>query len=1439
MSRKRKLQIGILAGILVLASGFFGYGYAKTGTFSISADFQALQGKTFRQIDAHVHDVGGEPTGGPTVILKLQRKNDDVQDSNYGQWDNIITQEGISDDGHYIFQGNKNQIPDGSYRLGVTEKDHGENYAHSDTEGSGTVAISDATPSAGLSVLFSLTENGGGGESYKVKGYVKDSETGDSINGVNIALKADRDGRNLGGSPLSTDSNGYFESASFTKEQTGGDGKIYILIKRTGYASHGSSNYELTSPVTDLGTIELTPEEVGPPTPAPPPPTEEEETGMAYVCLKIVDNLCNYPLSGQIKLSNGLWQNFDANLSEGPPGNKNYNVCYKVADHRPPVTKSFVFRIDTSFAPPNIYRVESGIGPYFYKEDDDNYYWTGEVKIHPGEQARCGGVCLCGRVVDDSNGQPIAGADIKVDRASGGRFDGGFDHGYDLVTTSNESGYFAVPDNISAVKTVALKIEIEKSGYEREVIIGNCGYSAEQYQMAGEECLNMGAGREVRLKSNREGKATISGRVIALGDSPTGIEGVHISIDPAPENLGEGLVTESGGRFSAQVEAGTYEVSVFDPRYREVMLGGDGYLVSIDPGNFVELTFILKPVSVQPGTHPQVARIPVRVQPRTIARNFLPIKYIIETRQVGSDKWIEAKSPDRIRRLHRNGAVRGVVGAAIDISYPEDPANTEYRAKIKYPGDDFDHSRVSEAYSFKIISGANQDRYPPRQEEAVIDVDPQGGKARIVGTIVGEDGSRVRGNDTRDLLIMLKTYRSNEETGLFFSWVNPDGSFVFKSRPDFRLTYRGVTYPAPLGYDLDSYYQQTLRSGRGTFTILKYDRSSKEYGPVGRVLSDYLIDPLPKVSRLELRLSSAGDPGRTALLEATIIDWISGVSCASNEVRLTGISNNIQQTAVTDEYGIAYFEKNLPPGLYELEASPGQKVRLEAGYNSVKLGECAGTLGYYRENGLIDQYSSQNAGNDLFRLVQIDEALYLNYPTTLANFWGAVRPQLSSELAGLNEKKKFTLIINSSSEYPVRDKSWSQRNMGCFGYPQDWVYLDTWALGDALSFSSQPEEAVKSVLAYEYGHLYLQNYIKSHSLSTRYPIERLLDRIYRDDPATLDLITNQEMANLFSINRENSSSDLFARFFEAYFRQHARLKGIIRYSVADQESQNTLKFVWNWFAKNVGEVDSYDDQVFPSQNINSRWTPEEIAQGQFLRSYYQSLSPVQKAKYKLGRLRADTGGFVSGSANWVRQKLAALNNWITRLWRREGVTAFGTLKGKVWQKNGQPYKQVIVMVAGKSALTNREGEFQINNLPAGKPFWVNLKDRFTGQALTPKNPPDPSHPERFATVKIWKDHDITRNYRTNQIQKLGLFKGRVIRPQGAPYRNVRVEIAGQIKKTDSQGWFNFGKTIPVGIHYVTLFDLNNNKPIYLKNEQAKRVWIGKNRTTRRIFKAKP
>jgi hypothetical protein len=162
------------------------------------------------------------------------------------------------------------------------------------------------------------------------------------------------------------------------------------------------------------------------------------------------------------------------------------------------------------------------------------------------------------------------------------------------------------------------------------------------------------------------------------------------------------------------------------------------------------------------------------------------------------------------------------------------------------------------------------------------------------------------------------------------------------------------------------------------------------------------------------------------------------------------------------------------------------------------------------------------------------------------------------------------------------------------------IVLTTKLLQDLLD-SNQP---LSYVLVHEYAHKFFVfgGKVGGHFATIFHAAEDTA-------PCSFSRITdsNIELSQLYAGHPQDSVSEYFASFFTAYFLHHDRLLDTIRNNTTGQ-CKYTLAYTWQWFAENVGEVYTNDNEVFHPLNggLNGiNYTKAQIKNGDWIDPAYR------------------------------------------------------------------------------------------------------------------------------------------------------------------------------------------------------------------------------------------
>jgi len=349
------------------------------------------------------------------------------------------------------------------------------------------------------------------------------------------------------------------------------------------------------------------------------------------------------------------------------------------------------------------------------------------------------------------------------------------------------------------------------------------------------------------------------------------------------------------------------------------------------------------------------------------------------------------------------------------------------------------------------------------------------------------------------------------------------------------------------------------------------------------------------------------------------------------------------------------------------------------------------------EDDLIKRYP------DNIVFVFEDETIYQTYQNNKSFF-----DELALKIRQLkNRSINFPLIINWDNFLFANAGAIETLSLKCLGmedvYSMHFSYsLLNWFLNQGL------DEQVMAIIAHEYGHLtHAQLNLDNPNFIKLW--EKLFQNIssssFKD--CVWEAILDSNVALLphrYAGHPWDNDGEMFASFFAAYFTNHERLHGIIKYHTQNGSScQNTLSYMWQLFAEKVGQVYADDHLVFEpvgGKLGNANYTFSQIGQGNWMKEKYNKMGLVGKSIVQFSRI---IGPFITQlSPENLRAKVGQLNDWTDRLLRRLGLWRnTGTLRGKLVDQNGESLAGFLIQIDAKTAITDSDGKFRMGRILEG------------------------------------------------------------------------------------------------------------------------------------------
>ncbi|MFA7243889.1 MAG: hypothetical protein WC080_01180 [Patescibacteria group bacterium] len=278
-----------------------------------------------------------------------------------------------------------------------------------------------------------------------------------------------------------------------------------------------------------------------------------------------------------------------------------------------------------------------------------------------------------------------------------------------------------------------------------------------------------------------------------------------------------------------------------------------------------------------------------------------------------------------------------------------------------------------------------------------------------------------------------------------------------------------------------------------------------------------------------------------------------------------------------------------------------------------------------------------------------------------------------------------------------------------------------------FSLASDPTGAdVGATIAHEYGHA-VNEKIRNSTPSIYAPWNDLYNRVMAgpDKGCVMGAITDSNvelMPGDTGGHPWDNDNEFFASFYWAYFMQHGRLHGIIRDHTTGT-CQNIMKYMWQWFADNVGRVDPDDGQVFKSVGgsvTGIPYTYAQISNGSWIQSTYDKLPLSQKVSIQYQRILAPV---ISSVRATVVSAIQTLNNWADSALAALHITNLGSVQGTLRSASDSTIlANYVIQIGPKAAITNGQGYFIIRNIPSGSQLISSIRQRGTGKLCVNSRP---------------------------------------------------------------------------------------------------------------------
>jgi len=376
--------------------------------------------------------------------------------------------------------------------------------------------------------------------------------------------------------------------------------------------------------------------------------------------------------------------------------------------------------------------------------------------------------------------------------------------------------------------------------------------------------------------------------------------------------------------------------------------------------------------------------------------------------------------------------------------------------------------------------------------------------------------------------------------------------------------------------------------------------------------------------------------------------------------------------------------------------------------------------------------------NDL--VVSLDNGIYFAFENQDTKDWFNTNidffRDLSQKIVRLkNQSKDVGNLIISIRKGDFNAAALSRDVPTCFGNSPSRIIVLFRDLIDWYIKIHRTEDLF-TVVTHEYGHHVYQAKFLDPNTSFGRRWQQLFNQIVNDGNGSFrDCVWNQIKEGNVGIlpyslmgHPYDNPHEMFASFFSAYFTQHDRFYGIIRYHAGENSyCQNTLAYMWELFAENVGTVYGNDNLMFKpvgGRLGNANYTFEQIKRGHWRESVYNSLGLLQKAMVQFNRII----GPVANANNWAKavlqQKINAFNNWLDNALKKLGLfNETGTITGTLVNESGQKLADYLIQIGPRVAITNSQGNFIIRRIPKGEQQIIRIRyqNQTNFQIIDPAN----------------------------------------------------------------------------------------------------------------------
>lgn len=259
-------------------------------------------------------------------------------------------------------------------------------------------------------------------------------------------------------------------------------------------------------------------------------------------------------------------------------------------------------------------------------------------------------------------------------------------------------------------------------------------------------------------------------------------------------------------------------------------------------------------------------------------------------------------------------------------------------------------------------------------------------------------------------------------------------------------------------------------------------------------------------------------------------------------------------------------------------------------------------------------------------------------------------------------------------------------------------------------------DMIVSILTHEYGHhIYASNPVISKQFEDLF--NNLYSRVDQDGKCVWDRMQDGNLAySWLGGHPYDNAREMFASFYSAYFSYHERLYGVIQYHATEDSScQNVLKYIWQFFAENVGKYYSNDDQYFipvGGKIGGASYSYGYIANGYWLKDKFDKMSVKAKASVQYQRFIKPILDSVTNVT--PATAVANFNAWLDGELSKLGLLKdVGVIYGKVIDSEGIGISDAVIMIGERTGVTDKRGRFTINKVPIGtqKVYSVTTKEK--------------------------------------------------------------------------------------------------------------------------------